>query len=210
MFNFHTHTHQANSICNIDSLIDNKLIEQYYYSIGNHPWYNNYTISEIENLILNHKNIISIGECGIDKLRSNKTITEQIDILTQQVKLSEQLKLPLTLHIVKGFNEIIKLKKDLKPTQNWIIHGFNNYKQGNELLTNGFYLSFGKALLKNTNLQKVFIDCSIQKIVLETDDSDISIEKMYNFAAQLKGISVNELTQHIRQNLNRITNGKLA
>jgi TatD DNase family protein len=114
------------------------------------------------------------------------------------------------LHVVKGFNEIIKLKKNLTPIQNWVIHGFNNYKQVNELLNNGFYLSFGKSILKNTKLQQVFIDCPIQKIVLETDDSNITIKKMYNFAAQLKDVSVDELTQHIRQNLNNITNGKLA
>jgi len=130
--------------------------------------------------------------------------------LKKQIQLSEELKLPLTLHIVKSFNEIVVLKNQIKPKQKWIIHGFNNYKQTEVLLKNDFYLSFGSGLLSNQKLQNAFKKMPNHKILLETDDSDVKIEKLYTFAADLKSIVLKDLTQLIRINIKMITNGKLA
>ena len=210
MFNFHTHTDQNNAIVNLDSIPAQQLAVDHYYSFGNHPWHIKFTINEIEQTILNNPQIIAIGECGIDKIKSNTTISEQVIFLKQQIQLSERLRLPLILHIVNGFNEIIKLKKELKPKQDWIIHGFNKHKQTKALLDNGFYLSFGEPLLHNPKLQAALISYPLHKIILETDDSDLSIEKMYNFVADLKKISVIDLIIQIKSNLKTITNGKLA
>lgn len=210
MFNFHTHTNQPNAIVNVDSISNIELTSQHYYSFGNHPWHIQFTAAEIEHFILNNPQVIAIGECGLDKLKSNKTIDEQITHLELQIELSERLQLPLILHIVNGYNEIIKLKKEHKPKQKWIIHGFNKYKQAKALTENNFYLSFGKALLHNLKLQDCFISYPIDKILLETDDSNFHIEKMYNFAANLKNETVNDLSLQIKNNITIITNGKLA
>jgi len=210
MFNFHTHTKQKNAIVNLDTISTDHLSLTHYYSFGNHPWNIQFTSNEIEAAIGNHPQIIAIGECGIDKLRSNKSITEQIVFLKQQIELSERLKLPLILHIVNGYNEIIKLKKEYNPKQKWVIHGFNKYKQTNTLLDNDFYLSFGESVLHNLKLQQALVNCPNNKFVLETDDSDLSIKKMYNFVADLKSIPVNDLIIQITSTLKTITNGKLA
>ncbi len=214
MFNFHTHVTQKNAIINIDDNKNLVLKNNYYYSLGIHPWYNTISIEEVEKQILSHQQIIAIGECGIDKIKSAFSLDEQIHILKQQIKLSEKHQLPLILHIVKGFNEIIKLKKDLKPKQPWVIHGFNNYKQTQTLIDNGFYLSFGKALLTNIKLQKVFKSTPIQQIFLETDDTVESdsylIEKIYTFAAGIKKMALKDLILQIDNNLTTLFNGKLA
>jgi TatD DNase family protein len=210
MFNFHTHTDQSNAIVNLESIPTQQLVGHHYYSFGNHPWQIQFTIEEIEQTILNNPQIIAIGECGIDKIKSNASVSEQAIFLKQQILLSERLELPLILHIVNGYNEIIKLKKELKPKQDWIIHGFNKYKQTKALLDNDFYLSFGEPLLHNPKLQAALISYPLHKIILETDDSDLSIEKMYNFVADLKKISVIDLIIQIKSNLKTITNGKLA
>jgi len=210
MFNFHTHTNQSNAIINIDSALTTILSPIHYYSFGNHPWHIQHTIHNIEKTIVNNPQIIAIGECGIDKLRSNKSLLEQIQHLKLQIELSERLELPLILHIVNGYNEIIKLKKEYNPKQKWVIHGFNKYKQIKSLKQNGFYLSFGESLLQNSLLQKSLINYPLTKILLETDDSVIPIEKMYNFVAELVKIDLHDLKKQIRQNINLITNGKLA
>ena len=208
MFNLHTHTKSKNAIINID---DKTLInDDLFYSAGIHPWYNYFSINNIEQLIKTKSNIIAIGECGIDKLKSQYSISKQIELLTAQIKLSEQYQLPLILHIVKGFNEIIKLKKDLKPNQPWIIHGFNKYKQAKNLIDEGFYLSFGKALTINNKLQTVFKDLPNTHIFLETDDNAIEIEKIYTFASELKAIKTKQLIKDINKNLTTVFNGKLV
>tara|TARA_B100000809_G_scaffold171817_1_gene169123 strand:+ start:638 stop:1207 length:570 start_codon:yes stop_codon:yes gene_type:complete len=180
------------------------------YSIGNHPWIKKKPIDSLKVIINQNSQIIAIGECGIDKIKSPYSTDDQIINLKEQINLSEQSKLPLILHIVKGFNEIIKLKKELHPKQQWIIHGFNNYKQLDALLKSGFYLSFGKSLLSNINLQNSFLISPLNKVFLETDDSELEIEKLYNFAASIKKVEKQQLIEHIRENLKIITNGKLV
>ena len=61
------------------------------------------------------------------------------------IEISENRELPLILHIVRAFPEIIALKKQLSPKQPWIIHGFRGKPQlASELLRHGFYLSIGE------------------------------------------------------------------
>ena len=60
-------------------------------------------------------------------------------------RLSEKNSLPLILHVVKAFPEIIALKKELKPRQPWIIHGFRGKPElAKELHRHGFFLSLGE------------------------------------------------------------------
>jgi len=214
MFNFHTHNLQENAIINVDSIENLSIKNGYYYSLGIHPWFNKIRIEDIEKQIIQHQQIIAIGECGIDKIKSPLKLDEQIVILKQQIKLSEKYHLPLILHIVKGFNEIIKLKKDLQPKQAWIIHGFNNYKQTQALIDNGFYLSFGQSLLTNLKLQEVFKTTPLNKVFFETDDTVKSdsylIEKIYTFAAEIKKMALKDLTHQINKNLTTVFNGKLV
>ena len=75
----------------------------------------------------------------------SEIIQAQTTLLRYHYTLSETLRKPLILHIVKAFPEIIALKKQWRPTQPWIIHGFRGKPQlARELLAHGFHLSFGK------------------------------------------------------------------
>jgi len=210
MFNFHTHSKDSNSIINIDSVHEIDIDENCFYSLGNHPWFEMESIDLMRKTIDHHPEIIALGECGLDKIKSLYSLEDQTLNLRAQIELSEELKLPLLLHIVRSHNEIIQLKKEIQPNQKWIIHGFNTYKQQELLLKSGFYLSYGKALLTNKKLQSAFIKTPQEKIFLETDDSELDIEKLYTFASALRKISTEQLITQIRKNLNTITNGRLA
>ena len=210
MFNFHTHIKQNNAIVNIDSVDDFIYDENCFYSLGNHPWNEKMSMNKLKKAIKNNKNIVALGECGLDKLKSEYFFDKQIEVLQEQINLSEQIKMPIILHVVKAFNEIIKLKKERQPIQKWVIHGFRNYKHSEDLLQNGFYLSFGEHLLKNEALQQSFIGIDLDRIFIETDDSNADIKNLYKFAADLKRMEVDELVNQIRKNLKTITNGRLA
>ncbi len=62
-----------------------------------------------------------------------------------------------------------------------------------EMLKHGFYLSFGKSVLHNLSLQTSFKRISFRKIFLETDDADFDIAELYQKAAEIKEISVEEV-----------------
>ena len=85
-----------------------------------------------------------MGEVGLDKAQGTPLDIQQKELL-KWIEISENRELPLILHIVRAFPEIIALKKQLSPKQPWIIHGFRGKPQlASELLRHGFYLSIGE------------------------------------------------------------------
>ena len=207
LFNFHTHnTREEFGIINVNSNSDISPNKQ--YSIGLHPWdYElNYTalLSEMKN-ISKSKNIVAIGETGFDP-KSKLDISVQKEIFTQHVQLSEDLQKPLIIHCVKYYNELIEIKLKLNPKQKWILHGFRG-KSGvaNSLLKNGLYFSINEDILKNGD-HAVELICLMRKdrIFLETDDLDTSIENIYNFVAKTFEIDKEELHKIIQKNIKTI------
>ena len=83
-----------------------------------------------------------------------------------------------------------------------IVHGFNKRKTiGEELKKHDFYLSFGKSVLQNVNLQEFVKEFPIDKLFLETDDSDFDIQLLYQKVSDLKNLKVENLMEQIQENL---------
>ena len=86
-----------------------------------------------------------------------------------------------------------------------IIHGFSKNEQvAQTLLKNGFYLSFGKYLLRNPELESVFKSVPNDRFFLETDTIEETLEEVYQLAAKYKNIKVSELQEIIEDNLKNI------
>jgi TatD DNase family protein len=82
-----------------------------------------------------------------------------------------------------------------------LIHGFSKNKQvAKELIDNGFYISFGKYLLRNPELESVFLSIPNDRFFLETDTIEEGIEEVYALASQYKKWSMDELHQQIKSN----------
>ena len=197
-FDLHTHNEAADSRYSI--LNSNRAIEERYTSVGLHPW----DITEdwgkeflrITELAKS-RNVIAIGECGIDKLKSTADIITQITVFQAHARLSEETKKPLIIHCVKGIDEITRLYKELNPTQAWIIHGFRGKPQQAVQITDcGLYISFGEYFnaesIKATPLDRMFI---------ESDESTLPIADIYSAIAKAKGMKVEALQQSISANI---------
>ncbi|MGB1042200.1 MAG: TatD family hydrolase [Tenacibaculum sp.] len=205
------HTHQTTDNESVISLLNNYPTAtnfNNYFSVGIHPWH--ISESEIDTEIslikkqLQHKNCFAIGECGLDRL-SEVNLQLQIAVFKKHIALSEKHQKPLIIHCVRAFQEIIQLKKETKATQPWIIHGFNKNKQvATALLKAGFLLSFGKALINSNKIKEVFLETPLEKIFLETDDSNYTIFDIYKKAAEIRKINIEKLQETIYQNFNSI------
>ncbi|MEI6754909.1 MAG: TatD family hydrolase [Paludibacter sp.] len=162
------------------------------YSVGTHPWYINDNsekeILSLENLLYKDK-IVCVGECGLDK-NSKVSLPIQHELFRKQIELSEKYHKPLIIHCVGAFNELFVLRKKLKPKQLWIIHGFRGKPElAEQVLKSGCALSFGEhfneASVRLTPIERLFV---------ETDESNISIEKIYSNIANIKNCSTEQLT----------------
>lgn len=205
--NFNGENDKIISIKNI--LLQNKIQTKGLLTVGLHPWdINNINEELLDNLesICKTNRVIAIGEVGLDR-KTETPILKQLSILEKQILISEKLKLPVILHIVKYFDEIIKLRKSHHSFNPWIIHGFvKNSILAKQLLKEGFYLSFGASLFKKgSNSIESFKKADIDKVFLETDDnSEYDIQQIYIKAAEIKNIGLSELQKQIEINFKRV------
>lgn len=171
-------------------------------SIGIHPWHipqnPEKAIAQIK-AIAQKENILAIGECGIDKL-CETPIELQIKLFKAQTEVSEVVRKPLIIHCVKSYNEIIELKKEIRPSQTWIIHGFRGKPQTATMLTGaGIILSIGEKYNPET-----IKNIPINKILIESDESTLSIEDIYKNIAQTREIEVAELEKEVEKTYKNI------
>jgi len=210
LVNLHTHKFSNNNVVL-------EIVNQYpwefnvvipNYSIGIHPWHIDENRIELdlkiiaEKLLLNE--CLALGECGLDK-RIDLPIDLQIEVFKKQLVLVQKTSKPVILHCVAAYQEVIAIKKEMNIKNPMIIHGFSkNELVAKSLLDNGFYLSFGKYLLRNPELESVFKSTPNDLFFLETDTIDESLEEVYQKAAEIKKIEIEELKNIVWTNFNRI------
>lgn len=208
--NLHTH-----KFSNLSDVIE--VVNQYpwefdasvpNYSIGIHPWYIDENRLETDLEFIKQKlqldECLALGECGLDK-RIEIPLNLQISVFKKQLELVKETQKSIVLHCVAAYDEVIAIKNEMKIENPMIIHGFSKNEQvAQTLLKNGFYLSFGKYLLRNPDLEKVFTFAPENQILLETDTIEESIYQVYEKAAAIKGISVEQMKAIVFSNFSKI------
>ncbi len=208
---YNLHTHQSVNKAHVVELVNqyplDLQITSPYYSIGIHPWHiNELTLAQELEIIEQHlqlPNCLALGECGLDK-RIDTDLELQKKVFIEQIKLAEKYKKPLVLHCVAAYQEAIAIKKEYKITVPVVIHGFSkNIQVAQSLLSNGFYLSFGKYLLRNPELSDVFKQIPKEFVFLETDMIEETIEMVYQKAESIIDYDIKEV---VANNFKRVFN----
>lgn len=216
LVNFHTHitTPKDSDVIAVYAIgFDeiNLIEENNYYTIGIHPW-----IADSPNLekylesyksFLDKKQVIGIGEIGLDKLKG-PDIDLQIKVFAEQVEIAQPFKKPIIIHCVKAWDELLAVKKKYNISIPWAIHGFNGSEElAKQLIEKGFYLSFGSSILKeNTKASKSIKKVPINRLFLETDTAEVNIKEIYEEASQVLKISQQELEEQIYNNFSQFFN----
>jgi len=207
------HTHRfvsANDILAVENVFaadipKSKTISERLFSAGLHPWHINILdfekdLARIE-AFSHHPQILAFGEAGLDKLCKVDFKLQEI-VFLKQLEIAAKTEKPMIIHCVKAFQEIISMYQKAKSKTTLIFHGFNNNRQiAESLIKQGFYLSFGHALLnQKSNAFRIFRQIPDDRFFLETDDSGNSIEEIYAEAARIKGISILEMKSMVFKN----------
>lgn len=162
-----------------------------FFSAGIHPWdAGNLRSVWLDNLklLLNFDRVIAVGECGLDK-KSPVALEKQLEVFGMQVKLSAALNKPLIIHCVGCYNELMNFHKALNPKQPWIIHGFRGKPEMAVQLTKiGMFISFGEKF--NPDSVRA---TPVERILVESDDSEMPLAEIYLAIATTKGCEVREL-----------------
>ncbi len=212
MHYFNLHTHRSVNQTDVLELM-NQSPQEFeasipFYSIGIHPLFIDENRLDDDFKMVDEKlalpECLALGECGLDK-RSETPFEVQQLVFERQLALAEKHQKPVVIHCVAAFQELIAIKKRLKISVPMIVHGFSKKQElAQQLIDNGFYLSFGKNLLLNPALESVFQSIPNDRFFLETDTIEQGIQEVYALAAQYKELELNELQEIVNKNYNEI------
>lgn len=184
-----------NEVLNIDN-INNIIDKLYFYS--------------------KYKNVIAIGETGLDFYR-NYNFNMQKKIFIQHINISKILKKPLIIHSRNSFKYVINILNNEKNNSlKGVLHSFNgDWKVAKKFIDMNFFISFSGILTfkNNDELIGVIKNIPLEKLIIETDSPYLSpipfrgkinnsskIKYIYNIISRIKKIDILELMLQVSRN----------
>ena len=168
-----------------------KTAEGLFFSCGIHPDdCERFTLDELKRT-LTAVPCSALGECGLD-LRSPAGTVRQEEIFLAQIRMAEELDLPMVIHCVRKYYDLIRIRKESSARMPWLIHGFRGKPEiGKALLGAGLKLSLSPVWLLH---QTVFPDwLPHDAFLLESDEKPELLKAVYDHTASLLGVSAEKL-----------------
>lgn len=200
------HTHNANAgnaIINLRVNGDTTEPARGFFSVGIHPWdvtpHINSSLYMVRHLA-SLQQVVAIGETGLDSLRNRDNLDYQEMMLQEHIIIANEVNKPLILHVVRAWQNVIKTCRTTKPTVPCVIHGFRGNENVAQLMLNdGFYLSLGE----NFN-SKAAILMPSERLLIETDESRLSISDIASRIAQVRSTTVDHILHIAQANARRV------
>jgi len=150
--------------------------EEIYAAVGIHPHdtkeWKDELINEIRNLA-GHKNVVAIGEIGLDYYYDFSPKKIQINAFEKQIELAVELKKPIIVHNRESNDDIMEIIRSYKNTGlRAQFHCFaGSAEDAGELIEMGHFISFpGNITFKKMDsLRKVLSAVNTKNLLLETD-----------------------------------------
>ncbi len=147
------------------------------YAVGVHPWYcPEETLPQLARLPEAASAAVAIGEIGLDAKTQRFPLALQMEVLTPQLKIAQELDLPVILHCRGAFNEMLRLFKQYGAPHGGVFHNFSGSPElAEQFMEYGLAFSLGGVMTwrnsaKRTRLlRRIYPDY----FLLETDAPDI-------------------------------------
>ena len=193
-------------------------------TIGTHPHQaeEEFEISVTEKQLIelaNNPHVVGIGETGLDYHYDNSPHDIQQQSLRKHIRVAKELNLPLIIHNRESDDDMISILRE-EAADKGVLHCFSSSPQlAENALEIGFYISFSGILtFKNADdLREVAKNTPMDRILVETDAPFLAPVPMRGktnepayvahtaaFLAELKGISLEELTAQTTDNFYRL------
>jgi len=163
----------------------------------------------------NKKNIIAIGEIGLDFYETKENYKEQKELFQKLIPLAEKTKLPVVIHSRKAEKDVIEILESSK-LKNIIMHCFSGkFKLVKQIQDNGWYLSIPPIIAFSHHFQKVVETVPLTQIFTETDAPFLSpikgkrnepafIAHTINKISEIKNLDKEEVEKIIFMNFQKV------
>lgn len=131
-----------------------------------------------------HPKVIAIGECGLElyhvpeNINKEKFLDKQKEVFLGQIKLAQELDLPLVIHVRDAHKEIMEVLKEQQNLKG-VVHCYTgNWENAQIYLDMGLYLGFTGVITfppkktdpqAQTDLLEVVKNIPLDRILIETD-----------------------------------------
>lgn len=137
--------------------------------VGLHPWdtegWELQRLREELSVAISDSRVVAIGEVGIDPLRGAE-VARQEELLREQLTMAIEAGMPVMFHIVRRYDILMRLHKEMRPVVAWGVHGFRgNEEVARQLVKAGIYISVGMKF--NAEAVKLIPG---ELLLLETDE----------------------------------------
>jgi TatD DNase family protein len=194
-----------------------------YCTLGVHPHHGSEWNNKIENFILTHANekeVVAIGEIGLDYYYKNSPPADQRVSFEKQLELAEKLNMPVQIHTRDADEDTIDILRNFKNRVKGVIHCFAGTENlARQCLDFGFNISMsGVVTFKNAqNLRDILSFIPLDRLHVETDSpflSPVPVRGVKNqpahvihtaqLVAQIKNISLRELENVTNENARQL------
>ncbi len=176
IYDVHTHDLRRKDFAVVSLPLGAEIPSEGCYSAGIHPWDADKADEDSMRWLRESAadgRVVAIGETGFDALRGGD-MERQEEIFREHAALSRQYGKPIVIHNVRGTDRLVRIHRELKPVEPWIIHGFRGKPElARQLVREGFYLSVGEKF--NPALVEVI---PLEKLLIESDESALPIEEI--------------------------------
>lgn len=156
---------------------------------------------------------VAVGEVGLDFYWDRTFEREQMEALEAQMGWARQLRLPLSLHVRKAYEEMLHLLPTSGLTG--VMHCFGgDLSQAKRAIERGFYIGVGGVVtFKNAGLAEVVRALPLEHLLLETDcpylapvpfrgkrNESAYLRLVAQKVAELKGLTLEEVAAQTTRN----------
>lgn len=185
-----------------------------FTTAGIHPWWvEDFPVEDIPLLknnilkLLHEKKLWAIGETGIDRVYPEHLETQK-ELFLWHLNLAHESGLPLIIHSVRAYSDILQMMKEHKPKTPWIFHDF----RGNEIVMKDLlrihpecYFSFGLSIDNSPQIRELLPLVPLERLLLETDDQKhLDIHDIYLRASEQLGMDVEFLKSQLWLNFKKL------
>lgn len=205
-------------------------------SFGYHPWYlHERTAQWKENLLRCLDQVPSaVGEIGLDRWKPDLSYDGQEDVFLTQLTIAAERNLPASIHCLQAWGRMLELlKTGPRPARGFLLHSYGGPREMIESFAElGAYFSLPGyyAHERKEKQRETFRHVPMERLLIETDAPDqmlphsgkhqlvdlssgkpinhpANITAVYEFAAELRGVTIETLAPIVEQNFLRLFGG---
>ncbi len=167
-----------------------------------------------------HPKAAAIGEIGLDWHWDYATRPEQMELFEKQLRLADELSLPVIVHNRNADEDIYRIVSGVKPGKGGVLHCFSSsYDFAARMMDLGFSISFAGNLTykRSGELRAAAVKIPLASLLVETDSPYLAPQPMrgktnhpghirytYQLIAELRKIPVPGLANAVAENFKNL------